>query len=588
MTATLTGGARPQPATTLFEVERDARWRIWALFGLLVVSVWVCLAPLSLLLAALLHIRQRGSVFSTAYWAYPSLGSATVLEIFVEAAALAVTLGLVVAAVAWLATRINARARLVKALGAATLDPDDTYHHRLDNVVDELRIAAGLTRLDRVVVPALTVNAVSFAGARGPACVGVTEGALSRLSRPQLQAVVAHEVAHVASRDCVVATRACLLFLGVRRIADAYGKLATIAMLAGYVAVCFVALVPLKPVQTGLFWALMAVIAWTAVWLSFWIAIAGASVVQLALSRQREYAADAAAVRFTGDPASLAEALQMVEWQQSGVSTIPPGLASLCIAPAGVGHDFGWRSWFESHPPLAERIARLQALAHQQGQSLWERRIEVERRLKAREHVVPARVGLRGAADRAAPDGVVPDRAAPGRAVPGRAVPGRAVPGRVAPGRAARLAAAADGEAVCPCCAGRLHRLVYEGSSIIECTVCGGVGATTPQVESILARRDWGFTPDQERTADLIERYDAISPSQTWLTGGRRLPPLPLPWTHQRAETSCCPLCEAPMRRAPWSLAYPLPTDYCGGCDLHWFDRDEIEVLQILVERRTA
>jgi len=531
----------------LFEVERDARWRIWALFGLLVVVVWVCLAPLSLLLTMLLHLRQRGSVLSTGYWAYPSLGSTSWLLILAETVSVTVALGLLIAAVAWLATRIHARARLLRALRATPLDEHDTYHRRLANVTDELRIAAGLPRFEPVVVRSLTVNAFSFTDPGG-ACVGVTEGALSRLSRPQLQAVVAHEAAHIVSRDCIVATRACLLFLGVRRIAETPGKLASIATLAGYLAICFAALVPLAPVQIGIFWGLAALLVWTAVWLSFWMAVAGASVVDLALSRQREFAADAAAVRFTADPASLAEALQVIEWQRAAVAAVPRVLAPLLLAPAGVEHRSDWRRWFETHPPLAERIGRLQVLARQQGQSLWERQVEVERKVKAREHAVPA---------------------------------------RVAPGRAGRLAAADAAAAVCPRCAGRLHNLSYEGSAIVECTVCGGVGVGTPQVETILVRRDWGFTPEQARLADLIERHAQTAPRPAGSAADARRLPDNLPWGFDD-EPSRCPLCDAPMRRAPWSLAYPLPTDFCGACDLHWFDRDELEVLQILVERQTS
>jgi hypothetical protein len=104
----------------------------------------------------------------------------------------------------------------------------------------------------------------------------------------------------------------------------------------------------------------------------------------------------------------------------------------------------------------------------------------------------------------------------------------------------------------------------------------------------ILVRRDWGFTPEQTRMADLIERYAEDAQRQAGSSGGRRRLPLNLPWAEERVETSNCPLCEGPLRRAPWSLAYPLPTDYCDACDLHWFDRDELEVLQILVERQTT
>ena len=538
-------GERRQRAATFFEVEADPRWRIWALFGLLVVVVWACLAPLSLLLTMLLHLRQAGSVFSTAYWAYPTLGSTSWLHILVETIGMTAVLGLLIAAAAWLATRLRARVRLLRALGATPLEPDDAYHQRFANVVDELRIAAGLTRVDPVVVRALTVNAFSC-GDRQWAHVGVTEGALSRLTRQQLQAVVAHEVAHVASRDCRVATRACLLFLGVRRVAETHHRGATIAALAGYLAICFAALVPLEPVQIGLFWGLAALLAWTAVWASFWMAAAGAAVVDLALSRQREFAADAAAVHFTSDPASLAEALLVIEWQRDAPTGVPPVLAPLYLAPVSTTHRTDWRRWFETHPPLSERIARLQLLAQQQGQSLWRRRVDVERRVKAREHAVPA---------------------------------------HVAPGRAGRLAAAPIEAALCPRCGGLLHKLTYEGSAVVECTVCAGVGATTPQVQAVLVRRDWGFTPEQLRLADLIAR-NLEWPPQAPSAGGGRLP-ANLPWSIERAEPGICPLCEAPMRRAPWSLAYPLPTDFCDACDLHWFDRDELEVLQLLVERQT-
>ena len=564
-------GDDPQ-RTTLFEVERDARWRIWALFGLLVLVVWACLAPLTVLLTVILHVRQLASTVMNAYYAYPGLESVPLWQALLEVAASTAVLGLAIAALAWLVTRLNARARLLRSLHARPIDPFDTYHHRFANVVDELAVAAGLPGLDSVVIRSLSVNAVSFADPQGPACIGVTEGALARLSRPQLQAVVAHEVAHVASRDCVVATHACLLFLGVRRMAELYGRGTNVALVVGYLAIFFFGIVPLEPVQIGLFWCLTALLVWTAVWLCFWIATAGGSVVDLALSRQREYAADAAAVRFTRDPASLAEALLMIQWQQGAPQVIPRALAALSIAPASGERHAAWRLWFDTHPPLTTRIGLLESLAAKRGQSLWQRRADVQTRVEAREHAVPARAVVTAAASTAAAKAVLcgPDAAcgAP-----------EEDPDRI----------------LCPRCGAPLRELSYEGSNILECTRCGGVGATTPQVEAILARRDWGFTPEQVRIADIIQRYQAAAPPRPYATdtGARRTreaakrPPLPLPWpTVAGGRPGDCPFCRQPMRRAPWSLAYPLPVDECGGCDLHWFDRDEIEVLQVLVERQ--
>ena len=478
---------------------------------------------------------------------------------------ISVVLGILIAVVAWLAARVNARGRLLKALRATALDPHDTYHHQLANVVDELRIAAGEQVLDAVVLRALTVNAVSFASPGEPPCVGVTEGALSRLSRPQLQTVVAHEVAHVASRDCLVATRACLLFLGVQRIAEIYGRPVGVSMIVGYVGICLAALMPLAPIQIGMFWVSVAVLVWTAVWLSFWLAASGGSAVELALSRQREFAADAAAVRYTGDPASLAEALLVIEWQKGAAPAVPRSLASLAIAPAGGRAErWPWR-WFDPHPPLAVRIGRIQALAAERGQSLWERRADVERRVRAREHVVTA--GSAVAAVAASPAGSPVATAAP-------------LAGATGPVTASQAAR-------CPRCTAELHELIYEGSVIVQCPSCGGVGATGPQVEAILARRDWGFTPEQTRLADMIERHQGARRTDA-AGGGGRPRPLSLPWPAADADACECPLCRARMRRSPWSLAYPLPRDHCAACDLNWFDRDEIEVLQALVEHQTG
>jgi Zn-finger nucleic acid-binding protein len=263
-------------------------------------------------------------------------------------------------------------------------------------------------------------------------------------------------------------------------------------------------------------------------------------------------------VRYTSDPASLAEALLVIRWQRGAVTAVPRVLAPLYLAPVGI-HRLDWRRYLETHPPLEERIGRLQVLAERQGQRLWERRDDLARRLQAREHAAPPRAPLGASAT----------------ATAGASESTAALP----PGRAARLAAAPIDAALCPHCGGVLRKLLYEGSAIVECVACGGVGATTGQTQAILVRRDWGFTPEQLRMADMIEHLLEQPPR----AGGRRPD---LPWSADR-EPGRCPFCDGPLRRAPWSLAYPLPTDFCAACDLHWFDRDEIEILQILVERGT-
>ena len=87
------------------------------------------------------------------------------------------------------------------------LDAGDRYHQRLANIVEEMRIATGSPRIECVTVRTLGLNAFAFSDLHGGGVIGVTEGALARLSRQQLQGVVAHEFAHVLSGTYVTVDR---------------------------------------------------------------------------------------------------------------------------------------------------------------------------------------------------------------------------------------------------------------------------------------------------------------------------------------------------------------------------------------------
>ena len=112
----------------------------------------------------------------------------------------------------WYVARIGARQRLLRAMHCRPLAAHDRYHQRLANIVDEMRIASGSPRIECVTVSTLGMNAFAFSDLHGAGVIGVTEGALARLSRPQLQAVVAHEFAHILSGAVVTATVSCMLF----------------------------------------------------------------------------------------------------------------------------------------------------------------------------------------------------------------------------------------------------------------------------------------------------------------------------------------------------------------------------------------
>lgn len=186
----------------------------------------------------------------------------------------------------------------------------------------------------------------AFATGRSPehAAVAVNSGLLRHLSREEVTGVLAHELGHVKNRDTLTMTVAATL-------SGAIGMLATFGGLFGggrdengrplmnpIVAIGAMILAPLA-----------------------------ASLVQMAISRSREYAADRAGAEISGNPLWLASALQRLH---EGTQAIPNATAEANPATAHMYIDNplsggGMRSLFSTHPPMEERIARLQAMAHE-------------------------------------------------------------------------------------------------------------------------------------------------------------------------------------------------------------------------------
>lgn len=224
----------------------------------------------------------------------------------------------------------------------------------LFNVVDEMRIAAGLPMPKVYLIPETALNA--FATGRDPehAAVAITTALREKLTRDELQGVIAHEVAHIRHYDIrfsmLMATMvglivfACDAFLrGTRRgmvrgARRASGKNEGAAMVVLFVLAMVLAVIaPLL-----------------------------ARVIQMAYSRKREYLADAGAVELTRNPLGIAGALRkLADDSEPLVEAANRGTAHMFIMnPLRKSRkSHGERSsLFSSHPPVSERIARLMAL----------------------------------------------------------------------------------------------------------------------------------------------------------------------------------------------------------------------------------
>lgn len=225
---------------------------------------------------------------------------------------------------------------------------------QLHNVVEEMAIAAGLPKPRIVIVPTDVPNAFATGLKTDDAIIGVTRGLLARLNRRELQGVIAHEMGHVVNGDMrymtiVSVMTASLIFIAqmilnmryffanisFSRRDDERGRGGN-ALTGIVVLIVFLVAVVIVPLV--------------------------ARILQMAISRQREFLADATAVQLTRDPGALIGALEKIAQDQSPARELPTSLEPLYIMTPVSMLQNGNNLWLSTHPSLEKRIERLKAL----------------------------------------------------------------------------------------------------------------------------------------------------------------------------------------------------------------------------------
>lgn len=226
--------------------------------------------------------------------------------------------------------------------GAREVSPAEAPE--LHEMVEVLSQRAGIPRPRVYIIETETPNA--FATGRNPAngAVAVTTGIARLLTRDELAGVIAHELAHIKHRDTLVSSIAAT-------IAGAVTMLADIAMWG----MMFAGLTGQSDDDNGGIAEMVGGI------LMIILAPIAAVIIQMAISRSREYLADAGGARILGDPLPLASALEKLEWAAGRLPMeTSPATAHLYIINPLMG---GLAGLFRTHPDTSERIARLRSMA---------------------------------------------------------------------------------------------------------------------------------------------------------------------------------------------------------------------------------
>ena len=221
----------------------------------------------------------------------------------------------------------------------------DLNKQKLLNVVEEMAIASGTPVPPVYLIRDPAINAFAAGYSPGDAVIGVTFGALENLSRDQLQGVIAHEFSHILNGD---------MRLNIRLMGILYGILILALIGRMMIQPSYSSVRSRDRTHAGVLAfgvGLMAV---------GYLGQFFGNLIKAAVSRQREFLADASAVQFTRNPQGIADALKRIGGYKDGSVLQHPESAELSHTFFSNGVSFSFSSLMATHPPLAERIKRIE------------------------------------------------------------------------------------------------------------------------------------------------------------------------------------------------------------------------------------
>ena len=315
------------------EARRNTGWLI-VLFSLAVLAVVLTVNGLFILVTEYVtHDSRNGAsvftIYDAEHWAVVSFTTIAVILICSFFRQLS----------------LNKGSDVADALGATLLDPGsrDADERRLLNIVEEMAIASGMPVPDIYLMEDSGINAFAAGYQPSDAIIGVTRGAINALDRDQLQGVIAHEFSHIFNGDMRLNMRLTGILYGIVFIGEIGRMIVRASHNRGHRSRVG------DPRAAGIGIALM-IIGYGGEFFG--------RIIKSAVSRQREFLADASAVQFTRNPDGISGALKVIGY---GAGTRVGSPAALEVSHFFFGPVMRFkRSAFATHPPLDERIQKIQ------------------------------------------------------------------------------------------------------------------------------------------------------------------------------------------------------------------------------------
>ena len=229
------------------------------------------------------------------------------------------------------------------------LNTRDADERKVLNVVEEMAIASGTPVPAVYVIEEEGINAFAAGYDRTDAVIGVTQGCVQQLSRDELQGVVAHEFSHIFNGDMRLNLRLIMILHGILIIGIAGFHLLRVAAFSGHHG------------RSGKTENKLPLLALGAGFMAIgYLGSFFGNMIKAAVSRQREFLADASAVQFTRNPDGIGGALKKIGGFSKGSAMDSPGASELSHLFFGQAVTPFFNSLMATHPPLAQRIARIQ------------------------------------------------------------------------------------------------------------------------------------------------------------------------------------------------------------------------------------